>query len=79
MSVKYVVQKQLIPLDKVYDDPHWAKRQIWVLKLNSVDTIDEFDTYEEAEAKRDELDEADPSKRIYRVVTRNEDGYLSEY
>ena len=36
----YLVHKQLIPTDKSMGDPNWAKRQIWVLKLNANDTID---------------------------------------
>ena len=41
---RYFVQKQLIPADQNFGDPTWAKRQIWVLKLNSDDTVDSFDT-----------------------------------
>ena len=55
MEVKYAVQKQLIPTDVNAGDPNWVKRQIWVYKLNSDDTLDEFDTIEEAQSKRDEL------------------------
>lgn len=69
---KYFVQKQLIPADQNLGDPTWAKRQIWVYKLNSEDTIDEFDTLEEAQSKRDELDNEDPSNRTYRVVRRTD-------
>ena len=67
---EYAVQKQLIPVDTNAGDPNWAKRQIWVYKLNSDDTIDEFDTQSEAQTKRDELDSNDPTSRIYRVVRR---------
>ena len=67
---EYVVQKQLIPTDANAGDPNWAKRQIWVYKLNGEDTIDEFDTLEEAQSKRDELDNDDPSTRVYRVVKK---------
>ena len=31
---EYAVQKQLVPVDNG-TDPNWAKRQIWVYKLNS--------------------------------------------
>ena len=31
----YVIHKQLIPIDTNMGDPNWAKRQVWVLKLNS--------------------------------------------
>jgi hypothetical protein len=67
---EYVVQKQLIPVDNNAGDPNWAKRQIWVFKLNSEDTLDEFDTETEARTKRDELDAEDPTPRVYRVVRR---------
>lgn len=66
---KFAVQKQLVATDQA-NDPIWAKRQIWVYKLNAEDTVDEFDTVEEAKTKRDELDSADPTSRIYRVVER---------
>lgn len=67
---KYFVQKQLIPTDPNLGDPSWAKRQIWVLKLNSDDSVDEFDTLEEANTKKSELEAADPTARIYRVVRK---------
>jgi hypothetical protein len=65
---KYAVQKQLIAVDGNIEDPNWLKRQVWVYKLNSDDTIDDFDTIGEAKSKRDELDRGDPSNRVYRVV-----------
>lgn len=67
---EYAVQKQLIPVDTNAGDPNWAKRQIWVYKLNSEDTFDEYDTQSEAQTKRDELDSNDPTSRVYRVVRR---------
>ena len=67
---EYAVQKQLVAVDRNAGDPNWAKRQIWVYKLNAEDTIDEFDTLAEAQSKRDELDAEDPSNRVYRVVRR---------
>lgn len=67
---EYAVQKQMIPVDINAGDPNWAKRQIWVYKLNGDDTIDEYDTQSEAQTKRDELDSNDPTSRIYRVVRR---------
>ena len=67
---EYAVQKQLIAVDNNVGDPNWAKRQIWVYKLNGEDTIDEFDTETEAQSKRDELDSNDPTTRVYRVVRR---------
>jgi hypothetical protein len=67
---EYTIQKQLIPTDVNNGDPSWAKRQIWVYKLNSDDSVDEFDTIEEAQIKRDELDSNDPTTRVYRVVKK---------
>ena len=67
MATKYRVLKQLIPVPLNADDPTWAKRQVWVQKLNSEDTIDEFDTLAEAEAKKDELTAADETGRVYKV------------
>jgi hypothetical protein len=70
---RFVVQKQLVPSDVNMGDANWAKRQIWVLKLNGNDTIDEFDTLEEAISKKDELFNDDPTQRVYKVV-ENVDG-----
>ena len=67
---EYAVQKQLIAVDTNGGDPNWAKRQIWVYKLNGEDSVDEFDTLAEAQTKRDELDSSDPTTRVYRVVRR---------
>jgi len=66
---EFAVQKQLVPVDNG-TDPNWAKRQIWVYKLNGEDTVDEYDTQSEALTKRDELDSNDPTSRVYRVVRR---------
>jgi hypothetical protein len=74
----YIIHKQLIPMDKAYGDPNWAKRQVWVAKLNSNDTIDEFDSLEEAEAKKDELIQSDPTGRIYKITLKNNDGSFSD-
>ena len=74
----YFVHKQLIPTDTNMGDPNWAKRQIWVLKLNANDTIDEFETIEEAQTKVGLLMNEDPSGRIYKVVQKNEDGTFSD-
>lgn len=74
----YCIHKQLIPVDKNISDPNWAKRQVWVLKLNPNDTIDEFETLSEAEAKRDELMNSDPTGRIYKVSIKNSDGSFSD-
>ena len=65
--IKYKVYKQLIPAPLNEADPSWAKRQVWVAKLNGNDTIDEYDTQEEADAKVVELTAADPSGRVYEV------------
>lgn len=70
---RFVVQKQLVPSDVNMGDANWAKRQIWVLKLNGNDTIDEFDTLEEAISKKDELFNDDPTQRVYKIV-ENVDG-----
>ncbi len=67
MAIKYRVYKQLIPAPMNEADPVWAKRQVWVAKLNSLDTIDEYDTEAEANTKKDELTAADPSGRVYEV------------
>lgn len=74
----YFIHKQLIPIDGNQNDPNWAKRQIWVLRLNPNDTIDSFETLAEANTKRDELDAEDPTSRIYKVVVRGEDGTYSD-
>jgi len=66
---EFAVQKQLVPVDNGTDS-NWAKRQIWVYKLNGEDTVDEYDTQSEAQTKRDELDSNDPTSRVYRVVRR---------
>jgi hypothetical protein len=72
--MSYFVHKQLIPIDSNMGDPNWAKRQIWVLRLNPNDTIDEFETIDEAKIKVGQLINEDPSGRIYKVVERLEDG-----
>ena len=74
----YFIHKQLIPIDGNQNDPNWAKRQIWVLRLNPNDTIDSFETLAEANSKRDELDAEDQTSRIYKVVVRGEDGTYSD-
>lgn len=74
---KFVIQKQLVPSDNNLSDPNWAKRQIWVLRLNQNDTIDEFDSLDEAIAKRDELFNSDPTNRVYKVV-ENFEGNLKD-
>ena len=74
----YFIHKQLIPTDISTGEPNWAKRQIWVLRLNSNDTIDEFETIEEAQTKVGVLFNEDPTGRIYKVVLRNSDGTFSD-
>ena len=76
--MSYLIHKQLIPTDKNVGDPNWAKRQIWVLKLNPNDTIDSFENLEDAQVKRDELDNADPTPRVYKIVVKNEDGTYTD-
>ena len=70
----FFVHKQLIPIDSNMGDPNWAKRQIWVLRLNPNDTIDEYQTIDEAKIKVGQLINEDPSGRIYKVVEKLEDG-----
>jgi hypothetical protein len=65
---RFVVQKQLVPNDINAGDANWAKRQVWVLKLNANDTIDDFDSLDEAISKKDELFNGDPTPRVYKVV-----------
>ena len=67
MATTYRVYKQLIPAPLNESDPVWAKRQVWVAKLNSADTVDEYDTEAEADAKAAELAAADPTDRVYEV------------
>ena len=67
MPTRYKVYKQLIPAPLNEADPSWAKRQVWVAKLNSSDTVDEYDTQAEADTKVTELTAADPSGRVYEV------------
>jgi hypothetical protein len=76
--MSYLIHKQLIPVDQNMGDPNWAKRQIWVLKLNPNDSVDEFQTLEEAQEKRDELDNSDPTPRVYKIVFKNEDGTFTD-
>ena len=72
MPTTYRVYKQLIPAPLNESDPSWAKRQVWVAKLNSADTVDEYATQAEADAKAAELTAADPTERIYEVRTIEE-------
>jgi hypothetical protein len=74
----YVIHKQLIPIDTNMGDPNWDKRQVWVLKLNSNDTLDEFEDLESAEEKKNELTNSDPTGRIYKISIKNEDGSFSD-
>jgi len=69
MATKYRVYKQLLPAGYDANDPNWAKRQIWVQKLNSDDTVDEYDTQAEADTKKASLEAADPTDRVYEVRT----------
>jgi hypothetical protein len=73
---RFVIQKQLIPLDVNTGDAGWANRQIWVLRLNQSDTIDEFNTIEEATEKKNELIQNDPTARIYKIVEVVDGNYV---
>jgi hypothetical protein len=64
----YRIYKQLIPAPLNEGDPSWAKRQVWVAKLNSEDTVDEFDTLAEAEALKSTLESNDPTERQYKIT-----------
>jgi len=68
MAYKYVIYKQLIPVPLNASDPTWAKRQIWVQKLNSEDTIDETTTLTAARTKKSALTSADETGRVYKIV-----------
>ena len=46
----------------------WAKRNVYVEKLTSDDTIYIFDTESEANTKKNELTASDSTNRIYKVV-----------
>jgi len=74
----YFIHKQLIPTDVNAGDPHWAQRQIWVLRLNANDIVNEFETIEEAQLHATTLFANDPTARIYKVVSKNEDGTFSD-
>ena len=63
----FKILKQLIPAP-TGSDPSWAKRDVWVEKLTSDDTIWVFNLESDANTKKDELTEADPTNRIYKVV-----------
>jgi hypothetical protein len=64
----YRILKQFVPVDTNQGDPDWAKRQIWVQKLNAEDSVDEFETLAEAESRKTELENADPSGRVYKII-----------
>ena len=68
MAYRYRIYKQLIPTDSNTSDPTWAKRQIWVQKLNNEDTINEFTTISAARNERNGLAAADPTNRVYKIV-----------
>ena len=75
---EYAIQKQFIPNDTNSSDPEWAKRQVWVYKLNSTDEVDDFDTLSEAQGRLMTLSSSDPSQRVYRIVRQvsGSDTYL---
>ena len=68
MAYKYRIFKQLIPVPLNASDPNWAKRQVYVTKLNSLDTIDEFSTLTAARTKKNEITAADETGRVYKIV-----------
>lgn len=73
---RYLIHKQLIPVDINSGDSSWAKRQVWVLKLNSTDTIDDFDSIEDAIDKLNELTISDPTNRVYKIVENISGSYI---
>jgi hypothetical protein len=75
---EYAIQKQFIPNDTNNSDPEWAKRQVWVYKLNSTDEVDDFDTLSDAQGRLMTLSSSDPSQRVYRIVRQisGSDTYL---
>lgn len=75
---EFAILKQLIPSDTNNSDPEWAKRQVWVYKLNSTDEVDDFDTLSDAQGRLMTLSSSDPSQRVYRIVRQisGSDTYL---
>jgi len=65
---EFVIQKQFIPARYSNTDPLWARRQVWVYRLNGDDIVDEFDSLEEAQTRCTELGSADPTNRVYRIA-----------
>ena len=63
----FKILKQLIPASEG-SDPSWAKRDVWVEKLSSDDTVDEYVLENDAIKKRDELTASDTTGRLYRVI-----------
>lgn len=68
MAFKYRIYKQLIPAPLNDNDPTWARRQVWVAKINSEDTIDEYATVEDARTQKTTLSTADSSGRVYKIT-----------
>jgi len=74
----YRILKQFVPVDTNQGDPEWAKRQIWVQKLNAEDSVDEFDTLEEAETKKSQLENSDPKwwgKHLHNIIFCSNNSY----
>lgn len=68
MAFLYRIYKQLIPVPLNASDPTWARRQVWVAKLNALDTVEEFEALADAQAKKVELQTADETGRVYKVT-----------
>jgi len=67
--MEYYVHKQLIPKNNF----------IWVLQLDSNDTIDVFETLEQAQSKIGELISKEENiNRAYKVCIKNEDGSYTD-
>lgn len=68
MAFKYRIYKQLIPAPLNADDPSWARRQVWVAKINAEDTIDEYGSVEDARTQKTALSTADTTDRVYKIT-----------
>jgi hypothetical protein len=66
--MSFKILKQLIPTGQDSNEPSWAKREVWVSKLDDNDTIDEFETQQDAESRKSQLESSDPTNRLYKIV-----------
>lgn len=68
MAFLYRIYKQLIPVPLNASDPTWARRQVWVAKLNALDTVEEFISLTDAQTKHQALTAADETGRVYKIT-----------